>query len=377
MAEDNGNILQTLIQNANPLNFLGSIVEGVGGIFNNERNISESRKAREWQSQMQQQAQNWEEMMWNKTNDWNSAENVLGRELAADEKYNINPYAKDIAASPAQNLSSPGAPSTALPNIQNPVQGLVRNVAAEKEMQLIDAQRENIEADTDYKRVQAEHEAYKIALTQGQIEYLGYELDFKPEENQYKAAKYGAEIANLEADTQAKAEKIAQDWAKLDLEQQKLFWQQYTDTVRLDIEKGKLSIEEKQLKIDMYNAFTQRMVAESNIEVNDARIVLYSLEGDKVVEETMTMKEYREKGGVAAEAKIKSSEAKYADAKQFISCAKGVCDCVNSLADTVTDFIPVTSVGKSVVKAANGAVKSVSQSTNTKVRGMPKSTPNR
>lgn len=122
----------------------------IGSIFGNNMNRKNQERTQAWQEKMNLQQQQWQEDMWNMNNAYNSPQAQMQRLQAAG----LNPN-NASAAILGTNATSQMAQQPTIPN-GNPlpavnmdlVGAMNEGMRTNKEMSLLDAQRENIEADT-------------------------------------------------------------------------------------------------------------------------------------------------------------------------------------------------------------------------------------
>lgn len=166
----------------------------IGSVVSNSMNRSNARMQQEWQEKMNLQQQEWQEGMWNKTNEYNAP--VAQMQRLMDAGINPNNAAASVAGSnaTAQLAQQPEIPSAApIPGVNMDLVGAINSgMQANKEMQLLDAQRENIEADTAQKLSASDVNASQKKLLETQVE--SFKID-----NYYKPEQYAAVIREMDA----------------------------------------------------------------------------------------------------------------------------------------------------------------------------------
>lgn len=183
---------------------IGSLVSNSQGRSNQNRQNAWQEamadKQNEWSEKMNLQQQEWQEGMWNKTNAYNNASAQMNRMMDAG----INPNnaaglvnGNGSMATLAQQPQIPNAnpfPSGgqfAAPNMDL-AGATFAGMSAQKEMELKDAQRENIEADTAQKLSTSDVNASQKKLLETQVE--SFKID-----NYYKPQQYDAVIREMDA----------------------------------------------------------------------------------------------------------------------------------------------------------------------------------
>lgn len=205
---------------------LGSLVGGFPGaalglgtsvissLWSNSMNKSNVRMVQDWQEKMNLQQQDWQEGMWNKTNEYNSPVNQMQR--LKDAGINPTSAAGLVGgnANSAQLAAQPQIPSgNPVPGVDlDLVNGINSAMAQQKEMQLMDAQKKNIEADTAGK-------LQNVDTSKAQEEHYRQLAENVRLDNLYKPDRINAEINNIKAGTDeliAKANLSASEKKQLD-----------------------------------------------------------------------------------------------------------------------------------------------------------------
>lgn len=156
----------------------------IGSIFGNNMNRKNQERTQAWQEKMNLQQQQWQEDMWNMNNAYNSPQAQMQRLQAAG----LNPN-NASAAILGTNATSQMAQQPTIPN-GNPIPGvnvdlvgaMNEGMRTNKEMQLLESQRENIEADTLGKLKNIEGTDAQIKLWQKQGDLMDIDILNKPKE---------------------------------------------------------------------------------------------------------------------------------------------------------------------------------------------------
>lgn len=163
---------------------LGMGTSVIGSLVSNNMNRSNQALTQAWQEKMNLQQQEWQEGMWNKTNEYNNASNQMQRLM--DAGINPNAAAAQVAGtnSAAQLAQQPQIPAgNPIPGVNMDLTGgAMQGMAANKEMQLLDAQREGIEIDNALKLRQTDAVGSQIKLWEKQGNLLDIDILNKPRE---------------------------------------------------------------------------------------------------------------------------------------------------------------------------------------------------
>lgn len=173
---------------------LGLGTSVIGSLVSNDMNRSNQALTQAWQEKMNLQQQEWQEGMWNKTNEYNNASNQMQRLM--DAGINPNAAAAQVAGTngAAQLAQQPQIPSgNPIPGVNMDLAGAaMQGMAANKEMNLMDAQQKNIEADTASKLQSVDTGKAQEQLLKDQA--MSVQLS-----NYYSPAKWQEEINVMKA----------------------------------------------------------------------------------------------------------------------------------------------------------------------------------
>lgn len=179
----------------------------IGSIFSNNMNRKNQAMTQAWQEKMNLQQQQWQEDMWNMNNAYNSPQAQMQRLQAAG----LNPN-NAAAAVLGTNATSQLAQQPTIPN-GNPlpavnmdlVGAMNEGMRTNKEMQLMEAEQEDIQASADLKRMQEGYTREQMAgqkVINGQMAFkLWLDWFFSPQERATNLKVLEAGVAKTLAET--------------------------------------------------------------------------------------------------------------------------------------------------------------------------------
>lgn len=267
--------------------FFGTVVSSlgslIGGSIQNSQNQKMQNAAFRHQEKMMDKANQFSYGLWNETNEYNTPLNKRKRL----EEAGLNPiyYGLDgVANSQAFQSAMPSTPTPA--HMENVV-GPAANAMAQ--YPLLKAQIDNIKADTDKKKVEAEGQSLENEITnasKGDIikwNNVQWRVGEASIENQVAQAKKASEETNaiqITLDNQQRA---------LDLHEQEVNIKKIyaaLDKMRLDKDLKQQAIDYfiamQNLSVNWYNAKTNRIVGDAQAENYKSQSKLYDAQTDRV-----------------------------------------------------------------------------------------------
>lgn len=195
----------------------------------------------------------------------------------------INPLTAVIGNQPTQAIGAPSMQPVSNPfvgtNIGN---GISNAVLADKQAKVLDAQARNLNADATEKE----------ELLPTKVKVMNTEFELMVAKDSREAERQTAELNKLFADMANQAEANERAWKELDIKQQEAKLKQDEFAFDKWFKSSELSSDEKRIAIDMMNASTSRMVAESKLKVDDATIFEINSRGELVqVQKSLTQKD--------------------------------------------------------------------------------------
>lgn len=187
----------------------------IGSLIGNNMNRSNVAAEHAWQEKMNLQQQNWQEDMWNKTNEYNSPVNQMQRLM--DAGVNPNAAAGMIAGGNTQSQLAQQPQIPAGNPLAAPAPDLVGSIStmmqAQKDMELKQAQKENIESQTAANLQSVDTQKAQSKVYDAQAEGLTIENLYKPEQMQEGIRVLKSQADNYIVQTDlTKAEKAQADY---------------------------------------------------------------------------------------------------------------------------------------------------------------------
>lgn len=321
-----------------------------------EFNREEAEKQRQWSEGMVAQQNAWNMELWNKENAYNSPAAQVERLREAG----LNPlfYGLDGTGNASQLQSAqPLAYQRAEVGSQvNPISTGISAIGQLAQSKLAIASAGKAEKEGD---LAVEKSITESLMRDKQYEFLGVQIDLgKSEEkvNEEQARKYASEINSIEKSVEKMDAEIIESYSRIDVAQrsQKLAEDSFEYTKALN--DAKLSLQEKEIAVQWYNANTQRLVGEADIALKEDQRVYLGLEGDHVKAITATENALRE-GKVerqGIENKTATREYKWMPVEKTIKA-------VGTAAGIAGGIMLGTSKVKGAAKAVKGAADFVSE----------------
>lgn len=254
----------------------GGIANSFGQASANKTMIEEAQKNRDWQHDEAQLQRDFTENMWNKVNEYNTPANQLQRMRDA----HINPLSQGFAQSTAQNVSTPAVPSSpSMPQIGNPLSGVGQGLMQASQSALNIAQARKLDTETKGNEID---NAWKERANAQQFEFMGAKIETEKANKAYiekEGSRIDEEITSI---IQSRSVELA----KLSLDAEDVNTRRCAEQFNEWLQTQKLSIEQKQLAVNFFNAFTSRMVAQSGIDLNKANVSYLGIQGNRIEVET-------------------------------------------------------------------------------------------
>lgn len=296
----------------------GGLLNVAGSIWQTSQQRKEAALQRDWNEAMMDKQNEFSLDMWNRTNEYNTPSNQLDRLKDAG----LNPlfYSLDGTGN-ASAFQSAGVQGYNSPDIQNPFASYDP---------LTMAQVENIRADTRNKDANSDYtkslQATEDLLRQGKFNLQGVEFNLKTE-NVRLTQREIDQIAQNIVESEERCKKIQADiniaWQKLDNETKLQRLEHIKVQFNQWLESQKLSQKDREIAIQVYDSETRRLVADSDIEFNDANKLL--IEAKQATEEqnaillsekTVTEQSYRD--NIEADTSLKGTEQYYQEERNRI-----------------------------------------------------------
>ena len=177
---------------------IGDVVNGVSSVIStsmaNKQSLKNQREAQQWSEGMNEQQQQWQEKMWNLNNEYNSPAAQVDRLLSAGVNPNsaVGGMSQAAASSLPQQPSIPGVSAAPVfPYDTSSLRGLGDHL---RQALLLNAEKDNLEADTKSKLANAGNQEAATELVKQQAQNLRLENEVKPDMLQ-------ATLSNLRAET--------------------------------------------------------------------------------------------------------------------------------------------------------------------------------
>ncbi len=304
------------------LNNAGSLAGAAASYFGakEQRKWEEKQAAiqRDWNEQMLEKQNAWTLEQWNRSNEYNTPAEQVKRMQEAG----LNPMYYGLDGSSAQAMQSAqalGYERASLPGQTNPL-----GAAIEGGMNVIStlarAHRDKAAAELDTAQTISE-----TLMRSKKYDLLGVEIDVnrsKETLNKAQADKIGYEIAEIESRCEKMNQDVLQGWAKLDIDARAQDLKEKTFEFTKWLESSKLSLEEKRVAIDWYNANTERLLADADIALKDDQRYLIGMEGAKIYAETLTENATREGKveGITIENKKNERSYHWQPVREVVGC---------------------------------------------------------
>ena len=177
---------------------IGDVVNGVSSVIStsmaNKQSIKNQREAQAWSEGMNAQQQEWQEKMWNMNNEYNAPSAQVDRLMKAGVNPNsaVGGMSQAAAASMPQQPAIPGVSAAPVfPYDTSSLRGLGDHM---RQALLLNAEKDNLEADTKSKLANAGNQEAATELVKQQAQNLRLENEVKPDMLQ-------ATLDKLKADT--------------------------------------------------------------------------------------------------------------------------------------------------------------------------------
>lgn len=308
----------------------------LGSVVNMAYDAYQQNKQREWNEYMVDKQNAWSLDMWNKTNEYNSPAAQVQRMRDAG----LNPlyYGLDgSSANAMQSAQALGYERASAKGMENPLQaGLdsalkTISTRAQEKLALASAHKSESEADLADARAITEN-----LMRNRTYDLMGVQIDLEKANvhlTQEQARKIGADIQAVEKQVEKMDTEIIEAYSRMDVAQRGIALQEATFEFTKWLEGAKLNMQEKEIAVQWYNANTQRLVGEADIELKEEQKAYVQLEGEQVKAVTKTENALRE-GKVAMQEKeivakgienLKDArEYKYMPVKTAVEVVKGV-----------------------------------------------------
>lgn len=252
-----------------------------------EFNREEAEKQRQWNEAMAEKQNAWNYEMWMKQNEYNDPTHQVQRLRDAG----LNPlyYGLDGSSAGALTAAQPlGYERARADNQANPITAGIGAVGELAQAKLAEASAGRAEKEAD---LIAEKTITEQLMRGRQYDLLGVQIDLgKSQEyvNEKQAKKLAAEIHSVEKQVEKMDADIIETYSRIDVAQrgQKLAEDSFEFSKALS--QSKLSLEEKAVAIQWYNANTQRLIGDADIALKKDQQVYLALEGDQVKAVTAT-----------------------------------------------------------------------------------------
>lgn len=253
-----------------------------------EFNREEAEKQRQWNEAMAEKQNAWNYEMWLKQNEYNSPEAQVERLRAAGLNplyYGLDGTGNAGALEAAQPL---GYERARADNQANPIATGIGAIGELAQAKLAEASAGRAEKEAD---LIAEKTITEQLMRGRQYDLLGVQIDLgKSQEtvNERQAKKLAAEIHSVEKQVEKMDADIIETYSRIDVAQrgQKLAEDSFEFSKALS--QSKLSLEEKAVAIQWYNANTQRLIGDADIALKKDQQVYLALEGEQVKAVTAT-----------------------------------------------------------------------------------------
>lgn len=288
--------LGAIISGGTALAGAGASAVAAGNLNKKNRKFQqeEADKQRLWNEAMAEKQNAWNYDMWLEATEYDSPEAQVKRLREAGLNplyYGLDGNGSQSSPTAAQPLGYERADAG---NWANPITTGIGAIAELAQAKLAEANAGRAEKEGDL----AAQKAITESLLRGkQYDLLGVQIDLSKSEkevNEKQAKKYAAEIHQVEKQVEKMDADIIETYSKIDVAQrgQKLAEDSFEFSKALS--KSKLSLDEKAVAIQWYNANTQRLIGDADIALKKDQQVYLALEGDQVKAVTATEDALRE-----------------------------------------------------------------------------------
>ena len=184
------------------------------GILGNLAADVRAKKQREWSEKMMDKQNDWSLMMWNKTNEYNSPINQIARL----ENAGLNPLYYGLDGSSANALES-AAPlnyerASDTINLGNPVDAYQSTASFNKQLEVMEAQKKDLEASANLKNSQKSGNDLDNEWKEKTMEARVKAEDLKNSVSEEQIKVFQAEVKKIDQDIKESAERTANEIVK-------------------------------------------------------------------------------------------------------------------------------------------------------------------
>lgn len=268
----------------------GTSAIATGNLNKKNRAWQEQQAAiqRQWNESMYERQNAWNYEMWLKEQEYNNPSNQLQRLRDAGLNplyYGLDGNSVGSAPMAAQPLGYERASSFA---VDNPVSvGMsAASTVAQSTLAFASARRAEKEGD-----LSAEKAITEVLMRDRQYDFLGVQIDLgKSEEkvNENQARKLASEINSIEKQVQKMDADIMEAYSRIDVAQRGQKLAEDSFEFSKAIQNANLSLREKEIAVDWYNANTQRLIGDADIQLKEQQKVYVQIEGEQVKAVTQT-----------------------------------------------------------------------------------------
>lgn len=273
-------------------------------------NKEEAERQRQWNEAMAEKQNAWNYEMWLEQNKYNSPASQVERLRAAG----LNPIYYGLDGSSAGEITAAqplGYERAEISNYANPIAaGLdAASTIAQTKLAFSNAGRADKEGD-----LAAEKAITESLMRDRQYDFLGVQIDLAHSQenlNNAQIKKVAADIHVVEKQAEKLDVDMLEAYSRMDVAQRGQKLAEDTFEFSKAIQNSNLTLREKEVAVMWYNAFTQRLIGDADIQLKEGQKVYVGLQGEQVKAVTATENAMREGKVERQEIENKTAEREY------------------------------------------------------------------
>lgn len=312
---------------------VGGILNSIGQKQTNQQNAELAREQMQWSENMMDKQNQWNLEQWNRENEYESYANDLQRWKDAG----LNPLFYSGSGGDASSMTSASPLGYERASVQNPLAGVGQAVSNSA---IVAADIKSKEYDNKLKEQSIDNmrtdQIYKELQTKQSIEMFGLELESKGLSNRETAMR----IQSIEKNMEKVDTDIQTALQKLDIDKRAQYLNEITFEYSKWLNAQNLSIKDKEIAVSLLNYEVNKLLADSQIDLNSEHINGIKLDNlGKVVD-------------VDIKEATKETSIKSAKVSVWTGIARDATVSIGSVAGAVLGLSKLGKAGKAVTRAA-------------------------